>query len=214
MDTGQKIAENLARLIEERGTNNRAVAEAAGLGHTAVRDIITRKVKSPTYVTLERLAAVLGVKVADIVSAETAPVRHAIAVAGRVGAGARVPLEDPFAKGDGHYHVACPSQLPPRGVVAVEVEGDSMMPMYQPGDVLFYSRATHEGILAEDIGKPCVVEDAEGHAWVKLVKRGTEPGLFHLISLNPGAETRHDMPIKWASRVRMVLPADLVERMP
>lgn len=87
-----------------------------------------------------------------------------------------------------------------------------MAPMYQPGDILFFARHTHDGVPDEDIGRPCVVEDADGMAWVKQVKRGSEPGLFHLISLNPNAETRHNVRIKWAARVMMVLPAEMVER--
>lgn len=214
MDSGDKIAANLERIIAEKGTNNRAVAEAAGLGHTAVRDIITRKVRNPTFATLLKLAEVLGVDVARIVGIETdAPPRVSpIAVAGKVGAGAKVPLTDAFAKGDGLYHVQCPPQLSPHGIVAVEVEGDSMVPMYQPGHVLFYSRATHEGILDDDIGQPCVVECEDGNAWVKLVKRGAEPGLFHLISLNPTADTMHNQRIKWAARVKLALPAEFVVR--
>lgn len=141
---------------------------------------------------------------------------YPIAVAGQVGAGAQIPLEDPYPKGDGIFRVAAPAQLlrhgPPRGIVAVEVAGDSMVPMYQPGDVLFYTRATHKGIPEEDIGRPCIVEDADGNAWVKQVKRGDEPGLFHLISLNPTAETKHNQRIKWATRVRLALPAEMVER--
>lgn len=85
-----------------------------------------------------------------------------------------------------------------------------MAPMYQPGHVLFFSRSVHDGILEEDIGRPCVLEDSEGNGWVKLVKRGTEPNLFHLIALNPAAESSWDRSIKWAARVILALPAELV----
>lgn len=211
MDSGDKIAANLERIIEEKGTNNRAVAEAAGLGHTAVRDIILRKVRNPTFATLLRLSEVLSVDVAEIVGMPT-QVKRPIAVAGRVGAGARVPLADAYEKGDGLFHVACPPQLPARGIVAVEVEGDSMAPMYQPGHILFFSRATHEGVADEDVGLPCVIEDEEGNAWVKLLKRGTAPGLWNLISMNPSAESVWDQRIKWAARVKLALPVELVEK--
>lgn len=212
METGDIIASNLERIIAEKGTNNRAVADAAGLGHTAVRDIITRKVRNPTFATIAKLAEVLRVEVSEIVGTPIGTSKSAVAVAGRVGAGAKIPLFDGFEKGDGLYHVACPPQIAPTGVVAVEVEGDSMSPMYQPGHVLFFTRHTHEGVLEEDIGKPCVVEDEAGNAWVKLVKRGSAPGLWNLVSLNPSAESAWDVRIKWAARVRMALPADLAER--
>lgn len=213
MESGDKIAANLERIIAEKGTNNRAVAEAAGLGHTAVRDIVTRKVQNPTYATLLRIASVLQVNVLEIIGLESGTNLPPISVAGRVGAGARVPLVDPYEKGDGLYHVACPPQLAGRHVVAVEVDGDSMAPMYQPGTVLFYSRPTHEGVPEEDIGLPCVIEDADGMAWVKLLKRGDERGLWNLISLNPSAESVWNKPVNWAARVLLALPADMVGKL-
>lgn len=202
--------------MERSGWKAAPLSEAAGMGTSAVRDLL-RKNSSPKVSTAQALAGALGLTLDEVISlGGGSTVRsHPIAVAGRVGAGAAVPLIDAFPKGDGIFHVAAPTQLlrrgGGRGIVAVEVEGDSMAPMYQSGDVLFYSRATHEGITDEDIGRPCIVEDADGQAWVKQVKRGDEPGLFHLISLNPSAETRHNQQIKWASRVRLALPSDLVE---
>lgn len=211
MDLGDKIAQNLERIIADKETNNRAVAEAANLGHTAVRDIILRKTKNPTYATLVKIAEVLGVPVSDI-TGDQALERPTIAVAGKVGAGAKVPMVDAYEKGDGLFSVICPPQLSPRGVVAVEIEGDSMVPMYQPGHILFFSRANPEGILEEDIGQPCVIEDDQGMVWVKLLKRGEGSGLWNLISLNLNAENKIGVGVKWAARVRLALPADLVER--
>jgi phage repressor protein C with HTH and peptisase S24 domain len=106
----------------------------------------------------------------------------------------------------------CPPQIAPTGVVAVEVAGDSMEPVYSEGDVLFYARNSHDGILAEDIGRKCVVCDAAGRAWVKQVQRGTQPGLFNLISINPGAQTAWDVPIEWAARVIFHMPAEFVKK--
>lgn len=134
-----------------------------------------------------------------------------IAVAGKVGAGAQVPLFDAYEKGDGPQ-VECPPGLSPHGVVAVEVEGDSMEPVYSAGDLLFYTRDSHEGVPADVIGHRCVCEDADGMGWVKQVKPGDEPGLFHLISLNPGATTMWNVQLRWAARVRLHWPADLVKR--
>jgi hypothetical protein len=48
--------------------------------------------------------------------------------------------------------------------------------------------------------------------WVKQVKAGDEPGLFHLISLNPGANTMWNVRLNWATRVRLHWPADLAKR--
>jgi hypothetical protein len=48
--------------------------------------------------------------------------------------------------------------------------------------------------------------------WVKQVKAGDEPGLFHLISLNPGANTMWNVRLNWAARVRLHWPAELARK--
>lgn len=134
-----------------------------------------------------------------------------IAVAGCVGAGAMVDLVDAYEKGDGLYHVVCPPQLSPRGIVAVEVEGASMLPLYAPGTVLFYSRDA-VGVPTEAIGRVCVCEDESGKAWVKVIKTGSVEGTFSLISVGPEAENMHGIRLKWAASVRFHLAPEMVER--
>ena len=76
-------------------------------------------------------------------------------------------------------------------------------------DLLFYSRNGHDSVPSDVIGHRCVCEDEEGMGWVKQVKAGDEPGLFHLISLNPGANNIWNARLKWAARVRLHWPSDL-----
>ncbi|WP_081780691.1 S24 family peptidase [Sulfitobacter sp. 20_GPM-1509m] len=210
MEIGQLIADRIDALVKERGTNNRAVALAAGMSATGVRDIILRKTKNPTLANLVKIAEVLEVDIADIVGAEpkTPPT---ISIAGTVGAGARVPLFDAYEKGDGPQ-VECPQVLSPHRVVAVEVAGDSMEPIYSAGDLLFYTRESADGVPSDAIGHRCVCEDSNGMGWVKQVRAGSEPGLFNLVSLNPGADNQHDVKLKWAARVRLHLPSELAKR--
>jgi hypothetical protein len=58
----------------------------------------------------------------------------------------------------------------------------------------------------------CLARQFKPMGWVKQTKRGTEPGLFNLISLNPSAENQHDIKLKWAARVRLHWPAELVKK--
>lgn len=196
----------IRQLRRERGLTLEELAELAGISRSYLNEL-ELGAKTINANRLEQVARALEVPPESLFVASVEP----IAVAGRVGAGAHVPLVDAYEKGGGLFHVACPPQLAPRGIVAVEVEGDSMAPMYQPGHVLFFSRSSHEGVAEEDIGLPCIIEDADGMAWVKMLKRGSAPGLWNLISLNPAADSAWDKPIKWAARVRLALPRELVE---
>ncbi|AUQ74781.1 XRE family transcriptional regulator [Phaeobacter piscinae] len=156
---------------------------------------------------MEGIANILGVAVSDLIVED----RPTIAIAGKVGAGAQVPVFDVYEKGDGPQ-VECPPGLSPRGVVAVEVEGDSMEPVYSAGDLLFYTRDSSEGVPGDVIGHRCVCEDVDGMGWVKQVKAGDEPGLFHLISLNPTGANMWNVHLKWAARVRLHWPVEFVRK--
>lgn len=184
------------------------LAEATGLSNPYLSALETGNVKkSPSMETLTLIAEALGVRIGDLFD-DARP----IAIAGRVGAGAKVPLVDVYEKGDGLYHVACPSELSNGArIVGVEIEGDSMLPVYRAGDLLFYNRDVM-GIPSEALGSVCICEDQNGDGWVKYVKSGTEPNKFHLVSLNPLVENMFDVQLKWAAPVKLHWPKALVER--
>jgi len=71
--SAETLVDRLKRLIIERETNQAAVAKAAGLGATAVRDIIEGKSASPKISTLEKIAAVLETSASYLAYGEAAP---------------------------------------------------------------------------------------------------------------------------------------------
>lgn len=204
--------EALKNATEHHGVSLRSVATKSGVSYELLKSLMQGKSRSTNIDDAMRVAGAFGVTLEEFYNGRF-PDHHAgIAVAGRVGARASVELVDAYAKGEGLYHVACPHEMRPTGVVAVEVVGDSMEPVYSEGDVLFYSRNSQSGILAEDIGKKCVVADMDGSVWVKQVQRGSEEGRFHLISLNISAQNVWNVPIQWAARVRFHMPAEFVKK--
>lgn len=206
----------LKLIADAEGVKMKPLSEAAGMSETGVKDLI-RYGSSPKVSNAFALANELGRTVDEIIhigmtgDLNVSQKPPTIAIAGQVGAGARVPVFDAYEKGDGPQ-VECPPGLSPHSIVAVEVVGDSMEPVYSAGDLLFYTRDTHDGVPDEAIGHRCVCEDEDGMGWVKQVKRGSEPGLFNLVSLNPGADNMHDVRLKWAARVRLHWPAELVRK--
>jgi transcriptional regulator with XRE-family HTH domain len=207
-----EFSEWVSNALARSGLSQAALAEKLGAQLRAPMDRskINKLVLGKRGLSAEEMIAISEICGVDLPTMQKQ--LPPVAVVGRVGAGARVPLIDAFEKGDGLYQVVRPPQLPGRGIVAVEVEGDSMAPMYQPGHLLFFTRHSHETVLEDDIGKPCVVEDACGMAWVKMLKRGSEAGLWNLISLNPSAESVWDVDVKWAAKVVFALPAEFAEK--
>lgn len=204
--------EALEHALKSTGRSLRSVAIAAGVSYDQLKSLMQGKSNTTNVDDGLKVASAFGVSVEDFFSGHFLSSAPTIAVAGRVGAGALVDLVDAFEKGDGLYRVACPPQLKPHGIVAVEVEGDSMAPLFRPGSVLFYSRPTSEGVPTEAIGVPCVCEDVGGKAWLKVVKVGSQEGTFSLLSLNPDADNMHGVRLAWAAPVLLSLRPELVER--
>lgn len=152
---------------------------------------------------LGEIADILGIGVVDLV--EDLP---RVPVVGRVGAGAQVESIDDYALGAGHRSAQCPTGLDPQSTVAVEVVGDSMLPIDE-GWLLFYTR-NYEGVPSECLGKLCVVQLADnGPRYVKRLKQGRGSGLFNLYSTN--AREMEDVSLAWAAPVLHARPAEAEE---
>jgi transcriptional regulator with XRE-family HTH domain len=151
-------------------------------------------------ITLDRLADVahaLEVGVVDLIDGQ-----QKVPVVGRVGPGAQV-----FAIADrpeGRRQVRSPLRQESAKTVALEVEGDAMLPI-EEGWLLFYSR-DYEGVPVECIGKLCVVQLANGASYVKRVKQGRRPAVFTLYSTN--AREMEDQTLTWAAPVVEARPPD------
>ena len=212
METTFKSA--LEHALKVTGRSLRAVAMSADVSYDQLKSLRQGKSQRTNVDDAVKVAKAFGVTLEEFYAGSLDGKPRVIAVAGKVGAGARVDLVDAYAKGAGDYHVLCPTQLQPTNIVAVEVAGDSMEPVYSEGDLLFYTRISHDGVPSEAIGKKCVVEDTAGNAWVKYLKAGEQPGTFSLISLNTTGANMHDVKLAWAAPVRLHLPSDLVEKVP
>jgi repressor LexA len=89
-------------------------------------------------------------------------------------------------------------------LVALVVRGDSMLPKYQDGDIIYIGR-DHDGLLPEYLGRDCAVRLATGETYIKQIIKGGEDGLFTLLSLN--APPIENVEIEWATPVAFIMPA-------
>lgn len=208
MDKPFKEALEIA--LKATGRSLRSVALGAGVSYDQMKSLMQGKSSTTNVDDGVKIAAAFGVTIEDFFLGNFTSKSAVIAVPGHVGAGDEVYLTDDYAKGEGLYHVSCPTLINPHGVVAVEIRGDSMEPLYSEGDLLFYSRATADGVPTEAVGKKVIAETVDGRVWVKHLKIGTDPGRFHLLSLNPTGQNMLDERVKWAAPVRLHLPKEFV----
>lgn len=146
-----QIAKRIEVLIEDRGTNPRAVALAAGLNHTAVRDIIKGKIRNPGSETLAKIAAQLEVSVEHLITGaaggeaptkarNTGRVVHVPRFRIQLSAGPGNDIFDevvdgtiPFAPDFFERKLGRPDAS---GLFVMDVKGDSMAPVIPGGSIV------------------------------------------------------------------------------
>lgn len=118
---------------------------------------------------------------------------------GYVGAGAETHT---FADGQGPFdYVDAPPGSTPE-TVAVEIRGESLGSFFDQW-LVFYDDV-HDPPRQELIGKLCVCGLPDGRVLIKKLARGTEPGLFTLLS--QFESPIFDQQLDWAARVKTMMP--------
>lgn len=119
-----------------------------------------------------------------------------VTIMGRVGAGALIDVE--FEQpGDGHDSVELPFFYPDP-IIAFEIEGESQLPVYEPGEVIVCLR---DQVRATDhyLGVPVVVRVSTGERYLKRLAKGPGKGRYNLESWN--ARTIEDVRIEWVGEI-------------
>lgn len=195
------LSDRIKRLRTAKGMTQ---AEFADLLNTTQGTVARwEKGSAPKHDALASLAGVAGTSVEHFLGK---PMRHEdspdIQVVGYVGAGAAVYAYDDFSHGDGLETVDRPEFVKGRAV-AVEVKGDSLIPVAEDGWRLIYT-GEQSIIEADVLNRLCVVRLTDGRTLVKRVVRGSKPERYHLLSTN--APMIEDVEIDWAARVRAIIP--------
>lgn len=113
-----------------------------------------------------------------------------INIIGKVAAGAEGHFEDDYAMGAGDPITPFPLEA-----IALTVEGDSMVPRFNPGEVLIFGpRIDNPESL---VGKEVMARLDDGRKMIKVLRRGSVPGLWNLHSINSAHMTIENAHILW-----------------
>lgn len=183
--------------MTRKGVKPTTLSQRIGPSKTLVKDLLT-KTSDVQFSTLRKLAGALDVELGDLLALPRVP------IVGKIGTGGSVAY---MALQDDEQLDPEDSVLRPPGItgklVALVVEGSSMLPKYKDGDIIYIQR-DHEGILESDIGDDCAVRLVTGETYVKQLVKGDEPGRFTLRSLN--APDMENVEVEWATRVLFIMP--------
>lgn len=194
----ETIRDNLKRIMERKGVKPTTLSQQASdnKSKTLVADLLT-KTGDVRFGTLTRLATALDVDLDELLA------RPRVPIAGRIGAGGSVAWMDVGEEIDPDLTVPRPPGVSGK-LVALMVEGSSMLPKYRAGDIIYIQR-THEGVLDDYIGEDCAVRLLTGETYVKQLALGSEAGRFTLRSLN--APDIENVELEWATPVLFIMPA-------
>lgn len=191
------------RLAETRGLSVSALARAAGLDPTAFNK--SKRIAPdgrPRWPSTESLAKVFEAANADIreffgLSEAPAAAVRAVPLIGLAQAGSGGFFgENGLPQGEAWDAVSFPA-APGREVFAIEVQGDSMLPLYRDGDMLL----VEPGAEVRK-GDRVVVKTREGEVLAKVLARRTTRQV-ELLSLNPEHPNRSfdAAEIEWIARI-------------
>lgn len=211
-----------AKFLEVHSLSGRAISKAAGLSPSAASQFIRGNSQSPKSETIRKFANaatdLLGrtVSVPEITgdkrmqqvfedwggpleaSDRRTPIRH------YVGAGDEVHVVD-----DQHPigHTPSPPGFERERGAAVVVRGDSMRPLFEPGDMLFFRQRFTPPASAKQLPlRPVIVQIKGGALYVKKLLPGTSKGRFHLISLSPLTTPMQDQAVESFAHIEWVRP--------
>lgn len=183
---------NLVKALREAGMSMKDASLAAGMNHSAVSEYLGAKKKVPSIENFLAICEAVGVSPVKILGGMDQPQR--VPVLGIVSGGEGWTAIDEH-KADPIEFTAGDDDL-----IGFEVRGDSMEPAFRDGDFLVCQRRT--GRHAHNLlNSDCVVKTVTGGQYVKILKRGRQPGLFTLKSYNPRFDDIIDVQIEWAARV-------------
>lgn len=192
----QAIRDALRGVMKRRGVKPTTLSLMVGRSKTLVKELLEKN-DDVKLGTLQKLAGALDVELDVLLR------RPRVPIVGYIGAGGHVIFEEYGETLDPDRTVLRPPGISGK-LVALVVRGESMLPKYRDGDVIYIQR-DHPGLLAEYIGEDCAVRLASGETYIKQLAYGSSDNLFTLRSLN--AADMIDVQIEWATPILFIMPA-------
>jgi repressor LexA len=134
------------------------------------------------------------------------PTKAEIPVMGRIGAGANIDPDLEQVGPDGLYEINLPFVMPVEAI-AFEVSGESMLPKYDPGEVIVVTRDQIRN-TESFLGQLCAVRTEDGRRFLKQLMPGSKPGFYRLESFN--AKPIVDVVVEWVGEILATIPATQV----
>lgn len=180
----------LAHLRKKAGFTQDGLAKALNSGRSTVTKLERGDIPMNDR-WLDRLSQILNCAPSDILG-------DLVPIVGRIGAGGTIAFDDLG------FDEMVPRPPETAGeLIGLEVHGESMLPKFDPGDIIYISR-DNDGVDMQDVGAVCACRLVTGETYLKQLAKGTKPNLFTLRSYN--AADMEDCELAWATPIRAITP--------
>lgn len=180
-------SDKVREILKEPGWTQAKVAERVGVSQSTVNRWL--KGAEPEGQNRDDLNSLYE----ELFGSDTGP---RVPLKGYVGAGQAIyPFED-----GGEELIDAPPKAR-SSTVAAKVKGESMLPHYEDGDIIYYS----QNLPPEEMrNRRCVVKLADGRMLVKTLRRGSNDDLWTLTSTN--AADIEDVVVEWVAPIDWIKP--------
>lgn len=187
-------SERMMKRLKQLGWSQRELARRTGIDEQNVRKYAQGVIDKPRGDVLPRIAKALSVSVIWLEHGATIQ-QMSIPSFGYVGAG------EQFYP-DANSKEVVSIRADDMDLFAVQVRGESGLPVYKPGEVVVCSRSA--GFSENEfLNRDCAVQLTDGRAFLKRVGRGSKIGTYTLHSYN--APPIENVMLEWVAPVVMVI---------
>lgn len=204
MDWKQRLNEKFA----DTGWSKAELGRRAGVSYDNVIKYLAGAVEQPRGDTLAKLARALSVDPLWLEKGidPTGEIVSTVPLMGYVGAGGEIDPEFEQVPPDGLDQIEVPFALP-GDMIALQVKGVSMLPRYDPDDVLIVWREQRRA-LHTFYGEEAAVRTTEGRRFLKVIQKSGDA--IDLISWND--HPIKDVRLEWIGEIYSTIRASQLRR--
>lgn len=205
------IVDWLTAKLKERGHGARkALAQFLGVRPAAITGMTNahpdKETRDITAAELLKMAEFFGEPPPIAMRARS----NLVPIMGYIGAGAEIDPSVEQIPPEGLSQVELPFSMPDE-MIGFEVAGDSMLPVYDAGDVVVCFHRQRRPIEFF-LGREAAVRTSDGKRYLKRISKGATRGRFNLNSWN--ARAILNVKIEWIGEIVATVSAEGIRRVP